>query len=196
MPIPTITVKPYKDGRLVASFRDDQGRRVRTREGVESNWTRVEQIKQLAEYGIQLQKDQCAKGIGSDGAPMPPLKPRVQFAGRTNGKVSFIAGGKTLRNLYGPGIDGHMLDDIRINYLDDKRASYAITRRSSRIKALANEQKAPWWGWSPESVEKLQGMASELFETGVAEYLFSMGLIGASALAQANKRSFFSRKVA
>jgi hypothetical protein len=181
MPIPKFTVKRWKDGREVVRFRDSQGL-VRTSATASKNWTRVEQIRDLADYGILLQLEQAAKGIGSDGSPMPPLKSGARrFAGRRGGKVAFIT--KTLRDLYGPGKDGHMLDDLRVNYVDERKATFAITRRSSRIKALANEKRAPWYGWSPASMRKLRERSAQIFGTGVAERLFEMGLIGTSALA-------------
>ena len=80
-----------------------------------------------------------------------------------------------------------MLDDIRINYLDDRSATIAITNKLSRDKARGNEAKAPWWGWSTDSVRKLTSAAAEIFQTGAAEHLFAMGLIGASALSEAKR---------
>ena len=203
MPIPQITIKLRKDGREVARFRDEQGL-VRTRVGVEQNWSRAEQMKELGEYGIALQLDQAKATLGSNGVPMPPLTTK-RYAIFEDGKFRRPAGsysewklrklGNNLRNLSGPGKDGHMLDDIRMNYLDDKKVAFAITRRSSRIKALANEKHAPWWGWTDASAQKLQNNASLMFQSGVAEHLYSMGLIGANALASAPKRAFFSRNI-
>ncbi len=186
MPLPTFKVTKKKDGREVAWFRDSQGR-VRTSATAGNNWTRVEQIRDLADFGILQQLEQARRGLGSDGSAMPPLKGRGgKFAGRRNGVATFQR--KTLRNLYGKGKDGHMLDDIRVNYVDDRRATLTISRKSSRTKALANEQKAPWWGWSPESMRKMRERRDSLFGTGVAERLFELGLIGSSALAFATSK--------
>lgn len=77
---------------------------------------------------------------------------------------------------------GHMLDDVRVNYVDDTRATIDISTRASRIKARANEDKARWWGWSPSDMRKLMARAAQMFPMGVAEKLFSMGLIGANAM--------------
>src|SRR5690349_48601 len=106
MPLPKIEFTMKKDGRQVAWFREDAGR-VRTRVGItEEGWTRAEQIRELAEYGIKLQLDQAARGLGSDGGPMPPLKyGPVRFVTRTAAGAQFER--KTIRNLYGPGKDGH-----------------------------------------------------------------------------------------
>jgi hypothetical protein len=197
MPLPKITIRTWKDGRQVARFRDTQGL-VRTSAGP-MNWTRAEQLKQLADYGIALQIAQARGGLGSDGQRMPALKggSRAIFVASVNGRAQFTRktyadwkaahGLQGVRDLYGPGKGGHMLDDIRINYLDDRQASIAITSKTSRDKARGNEKRAPWWGWSPDSVRKLTSAAAEIFQTGVAEYLFTMGLIGANALSEAKR---------
>jgi len=160
------------------------------------NWVVAQQLRELAEYGIQLQKEQAAAGLGSDGAPMPPLKSssRRVFASRQNGVAQFrTLRGKTLRDLRtdGAGTGGsHMLDDIKINFMSDKQCTYGISTRLGRIKALANEQKAPWYGWSPDSVRKMTIRAGEIFGTGMAEALISMGLAGANALTGLRRGTF------
>lgn len=179
-----IKVKRWKDGRQVARFRDTQGL-VRTSPALAGNtslWTRAEQVRELADYGILLQLQQCAAGLGSDGAPMPPLKsPKRKFAVRQAGFVRFSQ--KSIRNLYGTGKEGgHMLDFIRVNYLDDRKATIAITSKHQRDKARGNERRYPWWGWSPASMRKLRERAAQVFGTGVAEQLFERGVIGANAL--------------
>jgi hypothetical protein len=201
MPLPKITIKTRKDGRQVARFRDNQGL-VRTAPSMQGNagsWVRAEQVKQLADYGIVLQVAQARAGIASDGQAMPPLKggSRAVFVAAVNGRARFTRktygdwkaahGLQPIRDLYGAGKGGHMLDDIRINYLDDRQSTIAITSKVSRDKARANEQRAPWWGWSTDSVRKLTAAAAEIFQTGVAEHLFAMGLIGASALSEAKR---------
>lgn len=188
MPLPKITVKTWKDGRQIARFRDSQGL-VRTAVGMSAQrWTRAEQIRSLADYGILLQLQQAAAGLGSGGTPMPPLKSGKQrFAGRRDGVVQFSR--KSIRNLYGTGKDGgHMLDFIRVNYVDDRKATFAITSKVQRDKARGNERRSPWWGWSPLSMQKLRQRAAETFGTGVAERLFDLGLIGVSAIAFAKSK--------
>ncbi len=80
-----------------------------------------------------------------------------------------------------------MLDEIRINSLDDRQATISITSNQARIKARANERRAPWWGWTAESVAKLTALAAEIWQGGTAEYLAGMGLIGAAALSEAKR---------
>ena len=168
-------------------------------------WVKAEQVKAVAQYGIELQLAQCAAGLGSDGTPMPPLKGSgvAVFGARVNGRVVFQRqayaqakvklGLQPIRDLRGPGKDGHMLDDVRINYLDNKQATISITTRASRVKALANEQRAPWWGWSPASVHFLTQYAAQVYGQGTLDYLMSLGLAGASMLAGAGR---LIRKVA
>lgn len=201
MPLPQITVRQLKDGRPVARFRDAKGL-VRTRVGIneDGGFVRAEQVKKVADYGITLQIAQARAGLGSNGLPLPPLKEsgRSLFVARENGRVRFARktyasrksakGLQPVRDLYGFGNGGHMLDAIRVNYLDDKRATIAITSKVSRDKARGNERRTPWWGWSPASIAKLRQRSAEIFGTGVAERLFELGLIGVSALAFAKAR--------
>jgi hypothetical protein len=177
-----------KDGRQVTSFLDSKGRRVRTANGT-VNWTQARDLMELALYAIQLQREQAAAGIGSDGSQMPPLKqPKTKFVARVSGRATFAR--KTVRDLYGPGKGGHMLDDIRVNYIDDRQVKYAITTRLSRIKANANETKAPWWGLSPASQQKLGLRMAEIFNVSVASTLVSLGLATASAVSSSANRLF------
>lgn len=74
---------------------------------------------------------------------------------------------------------GHMRNDIRINYVDDRMAKVSITTRASRIKALANERKCPWWGLSPASVRKFAVAQAGVFGGAMEDYLINVGLIEA-----------------
>ena len=197
MPMPVLSFTKKKDDRIVNWFRDNQGR-VRT-SNYAVNWVKADQIRELADYGIRLQIEQARAGLGSDGSPMPPLKGgggRAIFVSASGGKARFqyqgyaalksARGLQPIRDLYGLGDKGgHMLDTIRVNYLDDQRATIAITATDARNKARGNENRAPWWGWGPDAVQKLGAEAARIFQTGTAEFLLSMGLIGANALAQA-----------
>ncbi len=195
MPMPTITIKKTKDGRPVAWFREQAGI-VRTSVGViGAGWVKAEKVRLLAEYGIQLQLQQAAAGIGSGGAPMKALSGSVVrydkeakgFRREGYGQWKAAHGLAPIRDLRGPGKDGHMLDDIRVNYVDDKRATFAITRNAGRIKALANERRSPWWGWSPASVRALAQRSGEIFPQGVAERLMTLGLAGATSMSGAGR---------
>jgi hypothetical protein len=203
MPMPKIKITTRKNGQQVAWFRDDQKRRVRT--SVNVNWVKADQIKLVADYGIALQLGQLDAGLGSDGASMPPLKGggTVAFLARVNGRATFERrsyagtkiklGLKPMRDLLGPGIGGHMRNDIRINSLDDRQATIAITTRQSRIKALANEKRAPWWGWSPASVALLTARAAEVYGSSTADYLVAVGLLGANTISGLSRRTLLRR---
>lgn len=174
-----------KNGQQVTSYLDSQGRRVRT-SNAPVNWAKARDLMELALFAIELQRAQAADGLGSDGSPMPPLKqPKAKFAGRVNGQAAFLR--KSVRNLYGPGKGGHMLDDIRVNYIDDRMVKYAITTRLSRIKASANEGKAAWWGLSPASQQKFNARMAEVFNGAVGSELVALGLASASAVSSAGR---------
>lgn len=204
MPMPVLQFTNKKDGRRIAWFREVKGR-VRTTAG--ANWTTAEQMRELGEYGLQLQLAQCAAGLGSNGQPMPPLKlgrPHLTFS-RENGRTRWLAetypdwkqahGLSGMRDLRGPGKGGHMLDYLRINFLDDKKCTYAITTNSNqeRTKAWVNEKRAEWYGWSPASVSALTTRAREVFPRGIAEGLMHAGLISQAAFASAAGRRFLRR---
>lgn len=181
-----------KNGQQVSWFKDTLGRRVGTRAGVQDSWVSAEQLAWLASYYIELQQEQLDNAIGSDGQPMPRLQGGsvATFHNSATGERYFASriysgyqgqkrkmGLSTKRDLYGPGKNGHMRDDIRINYLDDRMAKISITRNSSRIKALANERRCPWWGLSPASAVKFAYAQASIYGGAVADYLANIGLV-------------------
>jgi len=190
-----IRITPKKNGQQVAWFKDDQGRRVGTRLGISGDPNAIvnaQQLEALANLYIELQQEQLDAGIGSSGAPMPPLSGRsVAIFDRSGGKPVFVKrlyrgyqgekvnqGLKPIRDLYGTGKDGgHMRDDIRINYLDDRMAKISITRAKSRVKALANEKRAPWWGLTPANARKFAQAQADVFGGAMEDYLDSLGLV-------------------
>lgn len=201
--MPQIRITTKKDGRQVAWFREDAGR-VRTSTG-NVDWERADLVRIVGEYGLQLQWEQALAGLGSDGTRMPPLKEsgRSVFAGRSNGRVTFVRRGyaqqklklglQPVRDLYGPGIGGHMLDQIRVTYVDDKEFRFGITTKLPRQKALANENRAPWWGWSPQSVLKMAKKSADVFPQGFAQNLVALGLMGTSAVMSGGQKILLRR---
>jgi hypothetical protein len=194
-----IKVVTKKNGQQSAWFRDTLGRRVGTRAGItQDSWVKAEQLAWLANYYIELQQEQLDAAIGSDGQSMPKLSggsaarfknrqfANRQYFGYQGAKRKF--GGKPIRDLYGPGKDGHMRDDIRINYLDDRQARISITRKTSRDKALANERRAAWWGLSPASAQKFAAAMAGVYGGGVDEYLVGQGLVASSYIVQLARR--------
>lgn len=237
----TLKVTKRRNGTEYSRFLDTLGRRVGTSAamlpGGGGNWVRADQLAYLAAYGIELQQEQLDAGLGSDGAPMPPLHETGRlttfFVERRNKKAIFESlpypqakiklGLKPIRDLYGPGgsstyykdlsprakallmrhgivppprvkrtiLAGHMRDDIRINYVDDRQAKIGITTTASRIKALANERRAPWWGWSPASMAKMNAAAAGIFNVGLGEHLVSVGLASSNFMVQLAKQLNF-----
>lgn len=114
------------------------------------------QMQRLGDLSIAVMLDRVARGVGSDDNPMKPLNWRyAKFKGRT--------GLPQVRNLQGPGIGGHMLDNLSVRQATMNSVRIDMTSRSARIKAAANEKRAPWYGWSPNDaamiVEAAQAMA-------------------------------------
>jgi hypothetical protein len=206
-----INITFKKDGTAHPWFYDEQGRRVRTRF---MNWWEVNQqrdqvqrVKSMGEYGLQLIRDRVAKGIGADDAPMPPLSGRNFAVFERQGNVRVFVrreyrgyqgekqrrGLKPIRDLRGTGEygGGHMLDAIRINYLDDRRCEFGITTLPQRQKARNNERIHPWWGWSPSDVQKMAVKAQEMFKLTAEQVAASLGFTAAMNLA--SNRIFASR---
>lgn len=206
-----IKITQKKNGQEAAWFKDVLGRRVGTRVGLAGDRaaiTNAEQLVWLASYYIELQQEQLDKGIGSNGAAMPPLSGgSVARFKNTNGKLAFAQrihggyrgeklrfGGKLVRDLYGPGKNEHMRDDIRINYVDDQMAKISITRKSSRVKALANERRAEWWGLSPESSRKFASALATVYGGAMEDYLDSLGLVQAGSYVTQLARALNARR--
>lgn len=114
------------------------------------------QMLALGNYAANLMKDRVMRGKGSDDARMPELKPA--YRGRKS-----RGGGAPFRNLFGPGIKGHMLDALRCTYADDRIARVDISTQMGRVKARANEQRAPWFGLSPADQLKLSDEFRKIF---------------------------------
>ncbi len=62
----------------------------------------------------------------------------------------------------------HMLDALRVTYADETTVKIGITTREGRMKALANEQKAPWFGLSGNDAKAVYTAAEKIFHGGVA----------------------------
>ena len=136
------------------------------------------QMFALAQAGLKSIKMRVLSGTGSNDAVMPPLETKgkgTRYSIRQGKMIEFDkgnpyptqkrrAGLKPIRDLVGFGKDGHMLDDLRVTYADPKLARIDITRGSSRMKARANEQRAPWWGLSPRDVVAVTVACKRIFK--------------------------------
>ena len=118
----------------------------------------VEQMMQLAQFGVDVIKRRVSLGIGSADGTMPGLKRgyaiRKQRAGAGN-----------RRNLQ---LTGAMLSNFTVRSVSATRATMGITSQKERIKALANERRAPWFGWSARDLVELIKLAEILWKVNVA----------------------------
>lgn len=139
---------------------------------------RKSQMEQLGKLGIATMRARVAKGIGSNDAPMRPLKVfpirnrRGQFVRRQSYAEWKVRHGlQGFRDLYGEGTGGgHMLDNFTIRYVDESLVRMAFTSRVGRAKAITNERREPFLGWSP-SDERVLIRAAERMFSGQIEVL-------------------------
>lgn len=128
------------------------------------------QMTTLGSLGIGQIRDRAAQGIGSDDAPMKPLNLRY-------GRRKAAHGLPQTRNLIGTGRNGgHMLDNISIRSVSSGSVRIDITSRTARIKAAANEKKAPWYGWSPNDAAVILGAAQQMARGNIREVTGERGL--------------------
>jgi hypothetical protein len=113
----------------------------------------------LGDFAIKTIRERVARGLGSSDQPMPPLTKRYAIQ-----KSKLRLGNK--RNLMGTGEQGgHMLDALRVTYVDQRSCKIDITTRDARMKARANEQRSPWIGFSPSDRAKILSEFKRLFGT-------------------------------
>lgn len=127
---------------------------------------------QAGQQAIRTIRDRVARAQGSDDSPMPALSGRGSAVTR-DGKFlrqrpgyreqKQRSGGKGIRDLYGTGKQGgHMLDALRVTEAGPSYVKMSITTRWGRIKARANEQRAPWFGFSTKDGRKVLGDLIEM----------------------------------
>jgi hypothetical protein len=122
------------------------------------------QMLQFGQLGVRLIKERVAANRGNNDQSMTPLVRRYASWKRRKGLNPW-------RDLTGPGVGGHMLDDMRVTYADPTICKIDITRRLSRIKARANQQHAAWYGWSPKDQRALTAAGGSIFQSAVSEML-------------------------
>lgn len=133
----------------------------------------------LGKAAIDSIKSRVSKGVGSNDYPMPPLRRNTSAVVGKGKVVKFrksypdykaAKGFKPIRDLYGIGNQGgHMLDNISLRSVSQSEARIDITSAKQRVKAAANERRAPWWGLSPKDMAFLVQVANKLFKQGVAQ---------------------------
>jgi len=159
---------------------------------------RTYQMLDLGWAGVNSIKDRVSRGVGSSDAAMPPLKakPRKRYDAKQKKCVEFgesarsgykarkvLMGLKPIRDLAGPGVGWtgkgqkrrerrgphHMLDDLRVTSASATEARIDITKEDSRMKARANEQRAPWYGFSGKDLRNILELAQKMFDGNVSE---------------------------
>lgn len=138
---------------------------------------RQNQMDRLGRFALATVRARAEKGIGSDDSPMPPLSGKTspvlvheKFARQRIGYAGWkmAHGLRGVRDLVGTGkAGGHMWDGVSVRLATDSLVRMAFTTRSSRVKALANEKRAPFFSFSPADEQKIVQYAAQLFKTAV-----------------------------
>jgi hypothetical protein len=135
-------------------------------------------MERLGKFAIQTIIQRTARGLGSDGLPMPALKAsRIQTV-KSGKLVSFkrigyaawkaAHGLRPVRDLIGDGSQGgHMWDKFSVRSVSETLVRMAFTQKHQREKALANERRAPFLSFSPEDQKKIAAEASRIFGANV-----------------------------
>jgi len=138
------------------------------------------QMQRLGEFALNTVIERTKKGIGSEDAPMPPLKlgKVLRFDRRENGRAKLknigYAGWKAahglqpIRDLVGAGVGGHMLDNPSVRLATENTVRMAFTSRLARQKAITNEKRSPFFSFSNADQQKIFEYAEKIFETQVA----------------------------
>jgi hypothetical protein len=137
----------------------------------------AQQMALLGTEGLNSVRERVMAGVGADDAKMPPLSSKAYPIRNERGK--FVRKGppyqewkekhglNPFRDLVGPGVGGHMLDNLSVRYADANKTKIALTSRAARVKALANERRAAWLWWSIKDQERIVARAVQVFDTNV-----------------------------
>jgi hypothetical protein len=132
------------------------------------------QMLKIGQAGLDDLKARVREGLGVNDAPMPPLKERrvtrlgnVVVLGADRGYKGFKAkiGKKPIRDLT---LTGRMLANLSVRSASAEQVKIGLTSAKERQKALANERRAEWLGWSPRNIEVVMKEARRLFKLNVA----------------------------
>jgi hypothetical protein len=136
-----------------------------------------DQMRQLAQFGLDTVITRTKRGIGSDDSSMPALsqkKSALKREGRfVRQRVGYAAwksahGLQPIRDLVGSGKEGgHMLDNASVRGVSEQSATIAFTARKARQKALSNEKRTPFFSFSPSDSRKIMEFAAKLFNAQV-----------------------------
>ena len=170
---------------------------------------RAWQMAELGQAGVDSIRARVAQGVGSNDSAMPALKAtrRARWSTKQQRWVEYgqaksyyaekkqQAGLNPIRDLYGMGVgwtgrslkrgrvrsgSSHMLDAMRVTSVSPQQARIDITTRDARMKARANEQRAPWFGFSGRDVRNLHAASQKIWGQNVGEFRVRMAGGGSS----------------
>lgn len=170
---------------------------------------RAYQMAELGQVGVNSIRARVAQGVGSNDGTMPPLKATraTRWSTKQQKWVEYgaarsyyarrkqRAGLNPIRDLYGLGVGwtgrnvkqgrvrkgaSHMLDAMRVTSASPQEARIDVTTRDARMKARANEQRAPWFGFSGRDVRNLHTAAQKIWGQNVGEFRVRMAGGGSS----------------
>jgi hypothetical protein len=95
-------------------------------------------------------------GANNRLAMVPGLRPgRDYLVYQANIRFRSVGGG------------AHMLDNFAVRSADENSVRMDISAQWARDRARANEQRAPWYGFSPNDIRAIALMAQQLFRANV-----------------------------
>ncbi len=151
---------------------------------------RVQDMQKLGNLSISTIRSRTARGLGSDGAPMTPLKAsRIETVKTGPKSVSFRRIGyaawkakqglQPIRDLVGTGAQGgHMWDNFSVRFVTETQVRMAFTAKHQREKAHANEMRSPFLSYAPQDQKVIVDAAREMFGVNVR----SLGVTRALAI--------------
>lgn len=102
---------------------------------------------------------------------------------------------KPIRDLFGPGVgwtgsgssrkqrtgSSHMMDALRVTSASDTRATIDISTADARMKARANEQRAPWFGFSGRDTRNMLIESRRIWGENIEAFQAQFRGVGARA---------------
>lgn len=139
-----------KTGELIRTVQRDNGTKFRIFGEFD---LQAQHLYDLATLGRDSIVERVQDGIGSDDQPFPPLSRHYAVqktrAGKGNRRTMTFT--------------GQMLDDMQVRSISNRQARISISSSLSRIKAKANEERTPWYGFSPNDIDKLSAAGEQVF---------------------------------
>jgi hypothetical protein len=103
----------------------------------------------------------------SNGLPVGPAFNAGFSLGRA-GQRAYITSQKDIR-FRSAGGGAHMLDNFTVRSASESSVRMDLTQQWARDRARANEQRAPWFGFSPNDVRAITLMAQQIFKAMVTD---------------------------